>query len=147
MAADPLVIFARRPRWLNQGETSTFAARLQREVAGGKAFCCRITSDEELRRLNRDFREKDEATDVLSFPGDGLSYLGDLAISADRAAAQAEEHGHEPGREICILMLHGLLHLLGYDHETDRGKMRRVEKKWRQTLGLPSGLIERAGRR
>lgn len=144
MASDPLVIYARRPPWLDRKGFTAFAARLRDELAGGRSFCCRVTSDDELRSLNRDFRGKDETTDVLSFPGDGAGYLGDLAISADRAAAQAAEHGHEPGQEIRILMLHGVLHLLGYDHEVDGGKMRRVEKKWRQSLGLPSSLIERA---
>jgi probable rRNA maturation factor len=72
-----------------------------------------------------------------------VNYLGDLAVSADRAALQADVHGHDPNQEVCILMLHGLLHLLGYDHENDRGRMRRIESKWRTRLGLPAGLIER----
>jgi probable rRNA maturation factor len=104
-----------------------------------------IARDPELRRLNREFLGKDYPTDVLSFPSasqDG--FLGEMAISADRAAAQAAEYGHTTNDEIRILMLHGVLHLLGMDHERDRGRMRRAETRWRKTLELPTGLIERA---
>jgi probable rRNA maturation factor len=84
---------------------------------------------------------------VLSFPSpspDGG--LGDIAISADRAREQAESCGHALIVEVEVLLLHGVLHLLGHDHETDHGKMRRLETKWRKELGLPTGLIERAGK-
>jgi probable rRNA maturation factor len=97
-----------------------------------------------LRRLNRQFRKKDYATDVLSFPAhaaDGV--LGDIAISFDRVKQQAGERHHALSQEIGVLMLHGILHLMGMDHETDRGQMARAERKWRASLGLPSGLIER----
>jgi probable rRNA maturation factor len=147
MSADPLVIYARRPRWLRRRSITAFAETLRARLAGGRPFCCRLTGDDELQSLNRDFRGKDQPTDVLSFPGDGVTYLGDLAISAERAAAQAAEHGHAPQEEVCILLLHGLLHLLGYDHETDRGKMRRLEARWRAEFGLPAGLIERSSSR
>jgi probable rRNA maturation factor len=120
-----------------------FARRLEREVAKGGRFDCLITGDTELRRLNRQFRGKDYATDVLSFPS-AAGYLGDLAISAMRARAQAREFGHSTEDELRILMLHGVLHLLGLDHETDAGRMARVERRWRRELGLPNGLIERA---
>src|ERR1700758_666717 len=100
-----------------------FAQKLQHDVAGGRAFDCLITGDAELRRLNREFRGKDYATDVLSFPVEplpnGRGSLGDIAISLGRARAQAREFGHTAEQEIEILMLHGLLHLLGMDHETD----------------------------
>jgi probable rRNA maturation factor len=69
--------------------------------------------------------------------------LGDLAISAARARAQAREFGHSTEDEVRLLMLHGVLHLLGMDHETDRGQMARAEKRWRKALGLANGLIER----
>ena len=69
--------------------------------------------------------------------------LGDIAISLPRARAQAREFGHKPEQEIQILMLHGVLHLLGMDHERDRGRMARAEKRWRARLGLPNSLIER----
>ena len=131
-----------RPRAL-----ALFARKLETEVAKGRRFDCLITSDAELRKLNREFRGKDYATDVLSFPGmgrpGGPSHLGDLAISIGRARAQAKEFGHTTEQELRILMLHGLLHLIGMDHETDGGRMARAERRWRRELGLPNGLIER----
>ena len=121
-----------------------FALRLQAEVAKGRAFDCLIAGDDELRRLNREYRRKDYTTDVLSFPAaGGASFLGDLAISYQRAREQAREFGHKTEDELRILMLHGVLHLMGYDHETDSGRMARAEKRWRAKLGLPVGLIER----
>jgi probable rRNA maturation factor len=121
-----------------------FARTLQNQVARGRNFDCLIADDAELRRLNREFRHKDYATDVLSFPAAGAgSYIGDLAISLERAREQAREFDHSTYDELRILMLHGVLHLLGYDHETDSGRMARAEKRWRAKLGLPSGLIER----
>jgi probable rRNA maturation factor len=80
----------------------------------------------------------------LSFPADGDAGLGDMAISAARAAAQAREYGHSRLDEIRILMLHGLLHLKGMDHQTDGGAMARAESRWRRKLGLPAGLIARS---
>ena len=121
-----------------------FAKRLEAEVTGGRPFTCLITNDLELRRLNRDFRRQDYATDVLSFRSrQMLGFLGDIAISIDHAQRQASERGHPVGQEIAILMLHGVLHLLGMDHEIDRGQMARAENKWRAALGLPRGLIAR----
>lgn len=139
---------------LGRRSIQRFASKLETELAKGRPFHCLITGDAELRRLNREFRDKDYATDVLSFPsGTGLlaaevshPYLGDLAISLPRAKAQAREYGHRPEQEIEILMLHGVLHLLGMDHEVDGGLMARAEKRWRTRLGLPAGLIERAPR-
>jgi probable rRNA maturation factor len=117
---------------------------MREELAGGRDFVCFIADDEELLRLNRQFRKKDYAADVLSFPGEGES-LGQIAISADRAAEQARELGHSIEQEVGILMLHGLLHLLGMDHETDEGQMRQAEVEWRRVFELPEGLIERVG--
>jgi len=97
-----------------------------------------------MQRLNREFRKKDHATDVLSFPSaQTLGFLGDIAISFQHAQRQAAEYGHTVDKEIEILMLHGVLHLLGMDHEKDRGQMARTENKWRKALGLPRGLIGR----
>jgi probable rRNA maturation factor len=73
----------------------------------------------------------------------GASFLGDIAISLGRARAQAREFGHTIEQEVQILMLHGVLHLCGHDHESDSGAMARAEKRWRAKLGLPNGLIER----
>ena len=139
-----LVSFRRAPAGLRRAPLEEFASTLREAVAGGREFHCLITDDRELRRLNLRFLGHDYATDVLSFPLEGAGMLGDLAISAGRAARQARQFGHSPLDEIRILMLHGVLHLLGMDHETDQGRMARAESKWRATLGLPSGLIERA---
>ena len=99
---------------------------------------------DEMRMLKREHLGIDEATDVLSFPSDKSdSRIGDLAISAARARAQARRFGHSTEVEIRILMLHGVLHLTGLDHETDSGAMARAEKRWRARLALPNGLIER----
>lgn len=109
-----------------------------------------LTGNRTLRRLNREFRGKDKPTDVLSFPAavpvaeTPESHAGDLAISLETAQAQANEHGHSLRDEVRVLLLHGLLHLAGMDHEADRGEMAMREAELRQTLGLPSGLIARA---
>jgi probable rRNA maturation factor len=137
------MLFRRTPADVRPRALAAFARKLERAVAKGARFDCLLTGDAELRRLNRDFRGKDYATDVLSFPG-GPGHLGDLAISVMRARAQAREFGHTTEDEVRILMLHGVLHLLGHDHEKDSGRMARLEKRWRRELGLPNGLIERA---
>ena len=103
-----------------------------------------LVSDGRMRALNRSFRGKDYATDVLSFPMTApTDYLGDIVIATGVAQRQADEAGHSVGTELRILALHGLLHLLGYDHETDDGRMARVERKLRRKAGLKQGLIER----
>jgi len=115
-----------------------------------------LVSDAAMRRLNRDYRRLDYATDVLSFPADGhpgpgfgpfdglrARPLGDLAIALGVARRQAREHGHALRTELRVLALHGILHLLGYDHDTDRGQMQRLEERLRRRAGLPSGLIAR----
>lgn len=120
-----------------------FSEQLCEQVLAGRGFSCLITSDAQLQQLNRDFLSHDYATDVLSFPSGEDVELGELAISMDRASEQATEHGHGLVEEIQILMLHGVLHLMGMDHEKDRGAMRRAETKWRKHFGLSAGLIER----
>src|SRR5579863_10542189 len=107
------VLFRRPAKDVRAQALLRFARRMEREVAGGRAFDCLITGDAEMRRLNREFRGKDYATDVLSFPAAAGARLGDLAISLQRARAQAREFGHAPEQEVRILMLHGLLHLMG----------------------------------
>ena len=141
---DKLVSFRRAPARFGRAALQGFARTLRDQVAGGRSFHCLITGDPELRRLNAQFLGKDYPTDVLSFPDaqpDG--FLGEIAISAARAAEQAAEWGHGVDDEIRILMLHGVLHLAGMDHQADRGRMRRAETSWRRKLGLPAGLIER----
>lgn len=141
------IYFERCPRKLDRKRLRLFLARLEQEVTGQRAFTCLITHDEKLQELNREFLNHDYPTDVLSFPSGGGALLGDLAISLERAMAQAEQFGHPLEAEIEILMLHGALHLMGMDHETDRGKMARLETKWRKALGLGEGLIARSRRK
>lgn len=110
------------------------AGRLKLE----KGFSLALVSDRMIREMNRKFAGKDKPTDVLSFPfivegaGDP-EYLGDIAVSVERAAAQAERNLEH---ELRILALHGVLHLLGYDHESDKGEMGRREKRLREELNL-----------
>jgi probable rRNA maturation factor len=107
-----------------------------------------LASDKTLRRLNREWRGKDKATDVLSFPAAeemAAVYGGDLAVSLETAQRQAEEHGHSLRDEVRILLLHGLLHLSGMDHEVDAGEMAEREAQLRKRLRLKSGLIARSG--
>ncbi len=135
-----------------------FASALSEKAGHAGAFTCLITGDQEMRRLNRDFLGHDYPTDVLSFPAKGilkqasgallglpLPYvnLGEIAISLERAKAQAAEFGHTYFDELRVLLLHGFLHLTGLDHARDRGAMARAERKWRVALGLPPTLIAR----
>jgi probable rRNA maturation factor len=125
-----------------------FLAQAQAAVRLRGQVSVLLTTDEAIRKLNRQFRGKNKATDVLSFPAKGpgsQQIAGDLAISVTTALGQAREQGHSLSTEIKVLMLHGLLHLAGYDHEADNGKMARRELLLRARLGLPQGLIERAG--
>jgi probable rRNA maturation factor len=119
-----------------------------------------ILPDSKVKRLNRMFRRVDKPTDVLSFPSDASErrrggevktnrrrsekYLGDIVIARGIAQKQAKKLGHPVATEFRVLALHGLLHLLGYDHEVDEGKMARAEARLRRKAGLPSGLIARA---
>jgi len=127
-----------------------------------------LVSDKRIRALNRQYRRKDYATDVLSFPEGGKGRtgrkgagfpllpiqpvqpippsLGDIVIARGVARRQAREAGHAELAELKLLALHGLLHLLGYDHERDNGRMRRVERRLRRKGALGEGLIERAAR-
>jgi probable rRNA maturation factor len=105
-----------------------------------------LAGDRTLRRLNREFRGKDKATDVLSFPAAeevAAQHAGDLAVSLQTAQRQADEHEHTLAVEVRVLMLHGLLHLAGMDHEVDRGEMAAREAELRKKLRLPLGLIAR----
>jgi probable rRNA maturation factor len=141
------LIFQRAPKELSRRALKDFVCRLEHEVAGGGHFNCLLTGDEELQRLNREFLNHDYPTDVLSFPSPGPDgFLGEMAISVDRAREQAQAFGHSLEHEIEILMLHGVLHLTGMDHERDRGRMARAERSRRRELGLPAGLIERRRR-
>jgi probable rRNA maturation factor len=123
-----------------------FLSEAQRAVRLRGQVTVLLTTDTAIRRLNRQFRGKNKATDVLSFPAGGPAaggIAGDLAISVPTARRQAADQGHALVVELKVLMLHGLLHLAGYDHETDTGQMARRERLLRSKLGLPLGLIER----
>ena len=102
----------------------------------GSSATIAFVSDKKIRTLNHQFRNVDKPTDVLSFPADEKANLGDIAISIDRAAAQAKENGLALDDEIAQLILHGLLHLCGYDHETDNGEMNQLELRLRKKLGI-----------
>jgi probable rRNA maturation factor len=108
-----------------------------------------LTGDEHIRELNREFRKKNQPTDVLSFPaGESVNghrrMAGDIAISVETAARQADEFEHPLATELQVLVLHGLLHLGGYDHEADEGQMARKEAALRKRFGLATSLIERS---
>jgi probable rRNA maturation factor len=127
-----------------------FIARAQRAAGVRGEVNVLITDDAAMRELNRRFRRKDKPTDVLSFPaasngaaGRKELWAGDIAISADIAARSAQELGHSLPDELKILILHGVLHLSGYDHETDNGEMASTEEKLRRALKLRGALTSR----
>jgi probable rRNA maturation factor len=135
-----------RGRAARSGDLARWLARAAPTRARG-AVAIALVSDAAMRRLNRRFRRKDYATDVLSFPAEGGppgGPLGDIAIATGVARRQARDHGHTLAVEVRLLALHGLLHLLGYDHEADQGAMNRIEDRLRRRSGLPRGLVARA---
>ncbi|MBM3775716.1 MAG: rRNA maturation RNase YbeY [Acidobacteria bacterium] len=143
--ASDLVSFSATPRQIPRRAVRQFADTLRRRLAPAAAFHVLIADDRRLRRLNADFLGRNYAADVLAFPAGGGDTLGDIAISWQRAAEQAERMGHPLELELYTLMLHGLLHLLGMDHETDGGRMARREAAWRRRLGLPPARSRRGG--
>ncbi|WP_456402837.1 rRNA maturation RNase YbeY [Hydrogenimonas sp.] len=108
-----------------------------------------LTDDETIRRMNREHRGIDAPTDVLSFPLEKVPFapLGEIVISVEYAGRKAGEYGNALDDEIALLFIHGLLHLLGYDHETDSGQMRRKEAELIRRFGLPESLIVRTEER
>jgi probable rRNA maturation factor len=140
-----LVISQKRIPDLTELALDRFVARARR-AAGLKAKVnVLVTTSAEMKSLNRQFRDKDKPTDVLSFPAEpGMQkeLAGEIAVSAEIATRNALDLGHSPAEEIKILVLHGILHLRGYDHECDNGQMARREKQLRAKLHLPLGLIE-----
>lgn len=149
-AAERFVVQNRQRRFpVDAAGLAAFLSRVAEDAAPGdrRSATLRILSDRRMRELNRRFREKDRPTDVLAFPAeqpDGGAffgeppYLGDLAVSAETAARQAAERGHPFETELRLLALHGVLHLLGWDHERDRGEMERLERLLRRRHGLAS---------
>ena len=122
---------------------SLFATRAQHALGLPGEVNIYVTSSREMQDLNRRYRRKNKPTDVLSFPSKAPGIAGDIAISLEIAAANAADIGHSLATEVKVLILHGLLHLAGYDHETDGGEMLARETAMRQELKLPVGLIER----
>jgi probable rRNA maturation factor len=120
----------------------TWLARIAPRSARGSVTIA-ILPDSRVKALNRKYRHNDTATDVLSFPGMG-NFLGDIAISRGIAQKQAHLLGHSLAVELRVLALHGLLHLLGYDHDSDSGRMARMEARLRRKAKLPHGLIARS---
>ncbi len=145
--AGDLVIFQKRVAGLTEVALSRFVARARRAAGLKGVVDVLITSNAEMKILNRRFRGKNQATDVLSFPAGAddprKKFAGEIAISAEIATRNARALGHLPAQEAKILVLHGILHLQGYDHERDHGEMARRENQLRIGLGLSSGLIER----
>lgn len=138
------------PDGLMPGALARFLSAAQGAVGLKGSVTVLIAGNERLRELNRRFRRKDKPTDVLSFPAapqvqTQVQASGDIAISADIAAQNATMLGHSLCDEIKVLMLHGVLHLAGYDHETDVGEMAALEQRLRRKLKLPVSLTERRG--
>jgi probable rRNA maturation factor len=138
------IVNRQRSRRINTSAWRRFAERVLAQVdAPGQSASIVFVNDAAIRRLNREFRGRHQATDVLSFPAaaeafetDNQSQLGEVVISLERAAAQAKQNGLTFTNEVEQLILHGLLHLRGHDHETDNGEMNRLELQLRKKLGI-----------
>jgi probable rRNA maturation factor len=155
-----VLIADERGRAVRRRALATWLARVSPARARGVVSIA-LVSDRRMRALNREYRGQDMVTDVLSFPAlsarpsalrrsshqlpaTSHRLLGDLAIASGVARRQARDGGHSLLTELKVLALHGLLHLLGYDHERDGGRMQRIEERLRRRGGLRTGLIERA---
>lgn len=142
-------------RRINKAALTKFLLQAQAAVGLPGEVNVLLAGNNTLHRLNFDFRKKNKPTDVLSFPapevrpaqsasgGKREPWLGDLAISVEIARENAGRFGHALEMELKVLLLHGLLHLAGYDHETDNGRMARKERALQKKLGLKAALIER----
>lgn len=142
----PTIILKRKLSGVSERALERFAAQACLAIGLQGAVTILITSSRELRALNGRFKKKRQPTDVLSFPAPGFTqdFAGDIAISIEIAARNARALGHSVADELRVLILHGILHLAGYDHERDGGEMARRELTLRRRLVLPSALIERA---
>ena len=130
-----LVINKQRQHTIENGRLRRFLVSLAPALGlGERAFSVVFVTDEKMRQLNRDYRGFDKSTDVLSFPGEE-NYLGDILISSETAYNQSRKSSNLSFEtNVRRLILHGLLHLLGYDHETDNGEMRTIERRLRRRL-------------
>jgi probable rRNA maturation factor len=145
-----VVIFQKRVADLTELALNRFVARARHAAGLRGRVDVLLTSSAEMKSLNRRFRGKDKPTDVLAFPAEPDAqkrFAGEIAISAEIAAQNAWVLRHSLAEEVKILVLHGVLHLRGYDHECDNGQMARRERLLRAKLHLPLGLIERTGRK
>ncbi|MFN2578421.1 MAG: rRNA maturation RNase YbeY [Pyrinomonadaceae bacterium] len=138
-----VVINRQRTRKINVRQWVEFAGQALRAIDSTQAVTIVFVSDAAIKKLNRQFRGRNYATDVLSFPTkaedfevDNKSHLGEVVISVESAAAQAKENGLTFSNETQQLILHGLLHLCGYDHESDAGEMNRLELRLRKKLRI-----------
>jgi probable rRNA maturation factor len=138
-----VVLLEHQTEGVRERALALFAGKAQRAIGLRGEVVILITSSRQVQEMNHLYRKKNEPTDVLSFPSQNPKLVGDIAISAEIAASNAAEMGHWAETELRILILHGLLHLAGYDHETDTGEMHAQESKLRRQFGLPVGLIER----
>jgi probable rRNA maturation factor len=147
-----MVILEKRVAGIKKSSLGRFVVQARRAAGVQEATNVLVTNAKRMRRLNRQFRGKDKPTDVLSFPssdGKGLKVApsGEIAICGEIAEENAERFGHSPAQEVKILILHGMLHLAGFDHERDNGRMARKEAELRRILHLPTGLLERVHNR
>ncbi len=149
LQTEPDVIIKRAIRGLSRKALAEFVIKASGAAGFKQAVSVMVTDNRQMRTLNARFCGKRQATDVLSFPAPVAAngFAGDIAVSSDIAARNARSLGHSVSEEVRILVLHGILHLAGYDHEKDHGEMARKEMRLRRQLGLPTGLIERAGKR
>jgi probable rRNA maturation factor len=143
---DPTIILKKKAPGLNQRGLASFIVKACRAAGLRSTVTVLVTGNSEIRALNSRFRGKNRSTDVLSFPSLGCAeaFAGDIAVSLDIAARNARALGHSVHDELKILVLHGILHLAGYDHESDKGEMADQEQRLRRRLGLPAALIERS---
>jgi probable rRNA maturation factor len=139
-----VILERRKTKELSRLALARFANRAQRATGLRGEVNILLTGDAEMQRLNLQFRRKDKPTDVLSFAAQEPETGGDIAVSLAMARAQAAALGHNLLTEVKVLILHGMLHLAGHDHERDHGEMLRLEQKLRDELGLTAGLIERS---
>ena len=146
MSMSPTVVLTRRIPGLSERMLSNFLTSACRAAGLKGTVTLLVTTSRRMRQLNSQFRGKDYSTDVLSFPSPSFvrGFSGDIAISGEMAARNAQALGHSVANEVKILALHGVLHLAGYDHVKDNGQMAEKELRLRRSLGLPAALIERA---
>jgi probable rRNA maturation factor len=120
---------------LSRAEIAAFTGRVLRALRENRDISLAFVDDESMKALNKRFRRKNKTTDVLTFPSDD-SYASDIIISVEQAKRQAQDEKHSLATEIRYLIVHGVIHSLGYDHETDDGEMNALELKVRAKVGL-----------